>query len=210
MTAFKLNIPKLRENISNYKKIIGYCNNDINSVYNNLKNIDSCWNDSTSIAFTEEIKSDKYNLHNYFNNINFLYKQIDVLKSSFENLLAKYRYNKASVLTYNDEYYEICIQNLKNVISDLDSALSYLNSCNFKATFPEIYKVYQLRAEIKKIKENINGLINSIALFKNSVDKILSDINSNINKNEDIEFELTEKTYNWKLVDFSVNKVTND
>lgn len=210
MTTFKLNISKLKENISNYKRIIGYCNNDISSVYSNLKNIDTCWNDSTSLVFREEIKSDKYKLNNYFSSINFLYKQIDILRSNLENLLAKYRYNKVSILTYNDEYYEVCIQSFKSVISDLDSALSYLNSCNFKATFPEIYKVYQLRTEIKKIKESINGFINSISLFKNSVDKILSDINSNINKIEDIEFDLHEKSYNWKLVDSNVNNIKND
>ena len=205
MTALKLNIAQLKDNVSNYKKNIDYCNSDFESVYGNLKNVDACWNDSVSTSFINEIKNDKYKLDNYVKRIDSLYKQVEFLELSFENLLAKYRYNKVSVISYDDDYYSLCIQNFKNVIADLDSALAYLDSCNFKATFSEIYKVYQLKAEIKKIKVTIDNIINDLMVFKKTVDKILSDVNSNVSKLEDVSFDIDEKVYNWKLVDFDVN-----
>ncbi len=205
MTAFKLNITKLKENVNNYKKNVNYCKSDITSIYDNLKNANAGWNDSVATSFVNEIKNDKYKLDDYFEKMDSLYKQVEFLTLSFDNLLAKYRYNKVSTISYNDDYYSGCIQNFKNVISNLDSALAYLDSCNFKATFPEIYKVYQLKTEIKKIKIDIDNLINSIMVFKREVDKILSDVNSNIGKIEDISLDIDVKTYNWKLVEIDTN-----
>ena len=205
MATFKLNISNLKDNVKNYKKNANYCKSDIVSTYDNLKNVDACWNDSVSTSFVDEVKSDKYKLDIYLEKIDSLYKQVEFLTTSFDNLLAKYRYNKVSVINYDDNYYSSCIQNFKNVISNLDSALAYLDSCNFKATFPEIYNVYQLKAEIKKIKVNIDNLINSIMVFKREVDKILSDVSTNVGKINDVSLDIETKNYNWKLVDFDVD-----
>ena len=210
MTAFKLNIAKLKDNVTNYHKNVNNCKDDFGSIYANLRNVDTCWNDAVATSFVNEIKSDKYKLDNYFESIDSLYKQVEFLQLSFEKLLGGYGYNRASVINYNDDNYMSSLQSFKNAIANLDSALAYLNSCNFKATFPEIYKVYQVRAEIKKLRESINNLIELVMVFKKSVDKILSDVKTNTSKIDDISFNIDEKVYNWSLLDLDVKRIDSD
>lgn len=199
MTYFNLNVSKLDSSISKYNSSKKNSCSDLKLIYDSLKNTDSAWNGVDADSFIKSVKNDQYKVNNYFDELDLLYKQIENFKISFENLFSRYGFKRGSTIRYDDGYYQNCIKNLNNTITYLNNALYYLNNCNFKSDFPEIYRVYTLRNEIKKMKNALNEIINSITAFKKAIDKILADSRIAFAKVGNISLNAELLSYNWKL-----------
>ena len=206
MTNFKIDVSLLNEDIAVYKECKNNCLVDLGVIYNSLKNTDTGWKDNNTTTFLNILKRDKYKIDEYFRKLDLLYKQLETMRNGFENLLAKYGYNKKATLSYNDEYYQSCISSLNNVIGYLNRALSYANCCRFKKDYISRAEVYALKNEIKRMRTNARNLVGRINGFRTRINRILGTASSGISKIGEIDLKLAPFLYNWNLVDSTIVK----
>ena len=117
MSNLKLNIKELNESIEGYKNNKENILEDINGVYESLKNVDAGWNDANTVPFINVLKNDKYNIENYFKDMDILYFKIEEFKNQIDNLCVKEGYKKnTSKLKINEEKINLIINKLNKVI----------------------------------------------------------------------------------------------
>ena len=215
MTYFKLDIPKVNESISRYKETKKICLDDINIVYRGLGYTESAWNDPNAYTFIEKTKRDKYKLNEYFNYLDNLYNEINQFKLNIDSLCSKQGYRTNTVLLkFDDNDIEICKRSLNKVINYLNDSLNRIDINDFEITFEYRNLVYNLRNEIKVIKNSINQLIQDISSFVNSINNEIDDSKFRLKRISRYNFDLKVTDYKWKVTNIdtkmiNVNNIEN-
>ena len=208
---FKLNIPQVNESISSYRSNKNDCLEDINYVYNSLKNTDSAWNDANSVSFIDKVKKDGYEIHNYISYLDSLYNEIETFKSNIDNVLSKYGYKRNDVyLKFDDTKINSCKSHLNNIVTLMNNSLNYINISDFNQNFPNINLIYNLRNEINRIKSNTLELLDDISLFSKKISNELIESRYRVKKISDYNLKINLTNYNWKLKYMNTSGIVKD
>ena len=208
---FKLNIPQVNESISSYRSNKNDCLEDINYVYNGLKNTDSAWNDANSVSFINKVKKDSYEIHNYIYYLDSLYNEIETFKSNIDNVLSKYGYKRNSIyLKFDDTKINSCKNHLNNIVTLMNNSLNYINISDFNQNFSNINLIYNLRNEINRIKSNVLELLDDISLFSKKISNELIESRYRIKKISDYNLKINLTNYNWKLSYMNTSGIVKD
>lgn len=205
MTYFKLNIPRVNENIFNYRKYKSNTLDDLEFTYNLMSNADSAWNDSNAYDFIEQIKKDKYNINEYFDFLDGLYDEIDAFKNFIGNLCSKYGYSKnSSELKFDDSNIENCKKNINNIIYYLNLAYNNLSPYKFIGKFDSLWIIYDLRNEIQRMKLILQTILNNINNFSRSINDELVESKSRVKKKNSFNFNIKPIEYTWSVKDINI------
>lgn len=210
MTYFKLDIPKVNESISAYRENKKNCLDDINTVYSNLGYTESAWNDSNAYNFIEKVKKDKYNLIEYFNYLDRLYEEISQFKSNVNDICKKQdSINNLKILKFDDSEIETCKKYLNDSITLLNDSLNRINISSFDSNFEYIGLLYDLRSEIRIVRNSVKELIENINNFVSSINNEIYDSKYRLKRIGNFDFNLKTADYNWKVVNLNNKKVVN-
>ena len=208
MTYFKLNIPKVNESITRYKDTKNNCLEDIGIVYRGLGYTESAWNDPNAYTFIEKTKRDKYKINEYLGYLDSLYNEINQFKLNIDDLCSKHGYRRNSVtLKFDDSDIDACKRYLNNAITLLNDSLNKINISAFKPDFEYINLLYNLRSEIKSIRNSTNQLIQDINNFTNSVNNEIYNSKFRLKRIGNFDLNLKPSDYNWKVVEFAENTI---
>lgn len=214
MTYFKLDIPKVNESVSRYKEIKNNCLEDIGIVYRGLGYTESAWNDPNAYTFIEKTKRDKYKISEYFGYIDSLYNEINQFKANIDDLCSKQGYRRSSItLKFDDSDIDECKKYLNNAVILLNDSLNKINITSFKPDFEYINLLYNLRSEIKVIKNSINQLIEDISSFTNSINNEIYNSRFRLKRIGDFDLNLKVTDYKWRVTDIetkTIEKISND
>lgn len=204
MTYFKIDIPKLNESVSRYQEIKKECLDDINLVYRGLGYTESAWNDLNAYSFIEKVKKDQCKLNEYFNCLDALYEEIQQFKTNIDSICSKHDYKKNSIiLKFDDNDIELVKKYLDNALILLNDSLNKINVVTLDLRY--IGLLYNLRIEIKLIKESIIKLKEEISEFVNSVNNEIYDSKFRLKRKGDFDFDLKPTNYTWKIVNLGSN-----
>ena len=207
MTYFKLNIPKINENISYYNTYKKNLLEDLNYIYTSLSNTDSCWNDQNAYDFIKQVKKDRYDISEYFNYINNLYGEINKFKTNIDNICYRYGYRKNSItLKFDDSNIELCKKYLNNIIYYLNDAYKKLDVNLFIGNFENMQIIYNLRNEIKKMKSLSQDILDNIDNFSKSINNEIYESKFRIKKLSGYNFKVKPIEYIWSLKNMSVKQ----
>ena len=210
MISFNINLKNLNKSIENYRNNKKKLLDEINSAYENLKNTDVGWNDANSVVFLEKIKKDKYEINNYFANFDKLYLEIENFKNRFNNIFNNYGYKSNSVkLKFNENYINVVLKKMDNVMNYLSSALYYINLCNFNNDFDMKTQVQNLVKDIKTLNNNITIISSKINTLKRQVNSLLIDSQQSFRNVNAFGLNITTTKYNWSLQnsEIQINKL---
>ena len=208
MTYFKLDIPKINENLSRYNEIKNNCLENIGFIYNGLGYTESAWNDSNAYNFIEKVKSDKYKTNEYFEYLNSLYNEINNFKTNIDNLCSKQGYRKNTItLKFDDNEIEQAKKYLENAKWYLNDCLNKINVSDFEGNFDDLSLIYNLRSEIKSVRNTIDNIIEEVKEFVKSVNNEIVDSRVRIKRLGNFDFGLKVSEYKWKVADLNVKKV---
>lgn len=208
MTYFKLDIPKLNESISSYKTTKNDCLEDLGIVYSGLGYTESAWNDPNVYTFIEKIKRDKYKVSEYFNYLDRLYNEINQFKTNIDLICNRHGYRRNSIaLKFDDSDIDNCKRYLDIAITYLNDSLNRININDFGVDFEYISLVYNLRSEIKIVRDSIKELKQQINDFVNSINNEIYDSKFRLKRIGKFDFNLKTTEYRWKVTDIDTKTI---
>ena len=208
MTYFKINIPKLNESVSRYRNIKNNCLEDLSIVYRGLGYTESAWNDPNAYTFIEKTKKDKYKSQEYFNYLDNLYNEIDQFKNNIDYICSRQGYRRNSiVLKFDDGSVNACKNNLNNSIAYLNDCLNRININDFDSNFLYRNSIYNLKSEIKQIRNSIQSLEQEINNFVNSINNELNNSRYRVKRVGSFDLNLKPIEYRWQIKDMDVKEI---
>lgn len=207
MAYFKIDIPKLKQQILDYEIKKQACIEDIGYVYSNFVYTESAWNDPNAYTFIDRTKKDKNKIDNYFIYLDNLYKEIKQFKSNLNNIFEQYGYKKNTVcLKFDDSELNNCIGYINKAVSLFNSSLQKLeivyNDIDFE--YKKIAK--KLIEEIKQLRVNANDVIKNISSFSKSINDEIYYSKIRMKRIEEFNFDLKNINYSWKTVQTNLKK----
>ena len=207
MTYFKLDIPKLSEQIYTYRYLKKASLEDLGFVYSGLGYTESAWNDNNSKLFLDIVKNDKYKVEEYFNYLDSIYDEIDKFKVNIDNICYKQGYKTSSViLKFDDTDMESCRKNLTNAIDYLKTALDNLDITAFPDNFEYMDLLYELKDGLSDSIKIINTLGTDIANFLKDINNEIEDSKYRMGKISSYDFNLKPLKYTWSMVDIDTKQ----
>ena len=208
MTQFRLDIPKLNDNIYEYKNYKKACTDDIDLIYNSFEDIDAIWIDSNTQTFVDRTKKDEIELEKYFNYLDEMYNEIYKFKNDIVKMLDHEGYpGNNSVLQYNSTLIPACKNDLEMVSSCLNEAISSLQYISSLAYYSVplaqaiISNISALKPKIQELKRDIDYVVenidNSLVTSRNSVSRI-----------DKAELKIEPTEYSWRMLDANLTKYT--
>ena len=210
MTQFRLDIPKLNDNIYEYKNYKRACTEDINSIYNSFEEIDAIWIDSNTQTFVDRTQKDENALNEYFNYLDEMYNEIYKFKNDIAKMLDHEGYpGNSSVLQYNSTIIPACKNDLQTVVSCLNEAISCLQQIADFGYY-SVPLASAVMSNISALKPKIQELIQDINYVVGSIDNALATSRSSVARIDKVELKLEPTEYSWRMVDAELTKYTVD
>lgn len=208
MSYFKLNISNLENSINQSKNSIKLLEEDINTTYNNLSNVDSAWNDVNGQSFKEVIKKDKYETNEYLDNLKELLYVLEEFKNNLLRICLKVSENDKVSLYFNNDILNKIETKINNIFTNLTNINKYLNILENTDFSRKI--IYNLKNEIKQIKADCLIIHENIKTFSLSVEKELDNTKEKIKKvSQKCIYNVEILQFNWQVEDITINNVKN-
>jgi hypothetical protein len=206
MTSFSLNVGKVNETINDFVAKKKTVVNDVDSLYDNLKNIDNSWNDTNSLKMIEIVKMDKKNISDFVYQLNCIVSIINDFKNDIYNVCYNEGYKNSKLkLVFDDSQISRCVDKLNSAIDYLADAYSYLGYVDDIDDFRYTYIVRQLKNEIQKQKRIIDSLVDNIQNFISEINEIIDNYNFKLKKYEDLNLNIKKVDYHWKIQSFALD-----
>ena len=206
MTSFSLNVGKVNETINDFVAKKKTVVSDVDSLYDNLKNIDNSWNDTNSLKMIEIVKMDKKNISDFVYQLNCIVSIINDFKNDIYNVCYNEGYKNSKLkLVFDDSQISRCVDKLNSAIDYLADAYSYLGYVDDIDDFRYTYIVRQLKNEIQKQKRIIDSLVDNIQNFISEINEIIDNYNFKLKKYEDLNLNIKKVDYHWKIQSFALD-----
>lgn len=212
MTYFKINVADVKENIDSFDLRLRTYMDNLDNVYDCIKNTDSSWNDKNSYSFMSIANDDRIKIDKYLIGLKQYYNQIDIFVNNLSDVFSTYGYNGNLNIFYNDEFLNEIISELDASISNLNSAIYYLNQSVFTMNLSCFYEIKNLKYSLYNIKNKISTIVFNINDLNKKVLLELERSKKQIGKIDKVDLNIDKMEYIWSTTENSlvVNKFDTD
>lgn len=198
MTYFKLDIPRINEEILNYRVYKKKYFDDIISAHRTLSSIQTAWDDINSRYFLENVKKNGNNSLEYFEYLDRLYSELDNFKNNINEICYKQGFVYNSVfLKFDDSELEYCKKYLSNAVYYLNNILNDISSDDFDEEYKNT--INNFLYQIRKIRGKIKNLLNDLDSFSKSINNAIESSKLSVNRMEKFEKSFKELDYNLSI-----------
>ena len=203
MSKIEININNVTEEIQNTTNKINNYKSNCESLYRELKKVDTCWNDPNSKVFISEINLDYSQINR---NIVFLEEYLKIIRSFFDAISAtverKLFSRKLNTLKYSYECVNSCINIVNKANEYLDKNINILNYTGIPDIFTFRNKLNGMLSQFRDLRNEIYTIGYNLQTLRDDIEKTIANYKNKISRFEIKKVNSNTLKYRWSTVGF--------